>query len=220
MSETYAGGGSIDVLPPFVLRQIRAIAPATVVDFGAGRGLMGRLCREAVGASAHLTAVEGCAATVAGLQRAEIYDRVAHAYINDWVAGNRQSFDLAIYGDVLEHLTRRQAFAALGGTLQFARNVIVNVPLRNLHQDGVEANPLEEHKAYFTEQCFLRRYVMQELHVINAGSAATAPGWEMMNGWIVGRKRFRIKRAIKEEFLLRGGKVAKNMLEWVGASTY
>src|SRR5262245_7664124 len=220
MGGQYFGGGSIATLRPYVLQQVRVIAPATVVDFGAGRGLMGQLCRDVLGTDARLNAVEGCPSTVTLLQGSGTYNRVDHALINDWVKANREPFDLAIFGDVLEHLTRRQAFSAVTETLRFARNVVVNVPLRNLQQDGMEANPLEEHKAYLTEHCFLSRYVIQEMHLANAGHAATAPGWEMMNCWIVGVKRFRLRSAIKQRLLKWGGHRMKRVFGWFGRDVY
>jgi hypothetical protein len=220
MADEYFGGGSIGTLRWYTQHEVRTISPATVVDFGAGRGLMGQLCRDALGSDVHLTAVEGCPSTIPLLHKSGIYNQVDEALINDWVVKNKEPFDLAIYGDVLEHLTRRQAFAALSETLRFARNVIVNVPLRNLQQDGSEANPLEEHRAYFTEHCFLSRYLIQEMHFVNAGHAANAPGWEMLNCWIVGKKQFRLRAALKHRLLLIGGHRAKRVFSWFGREVY
>ncbi len=215
MSNSYEGGTSDDIVAGYVRDQIRAIRPHSVVDFGAGRGKMGSLCRELHGENVQLTAIEGCTQTVALLQRSKIYDHVHEGLLQDWIDGNTQRFDLAIFGDVLEHLTRKQSIHALNTMLQYASNIIVNIPLRNLHQDGHDENPLEAHRAYFTERCFDSRFVVREKHV-----ASPSLGYTKMNIWITGRKVFRLKNAIKGQLLRHFGRPAKLALEKLGYDSY
>lgn len=211
LEQGYRGGGSLDCMLQFTRHEIELLRPRRVVDFGAGRGKLGSLCREALGDGVHLTAVEGCTKTIQILQQNGIYQTIDHALIQEWVRTNSAPFDLAIFGDVIEHLTRREAFQVLNRTLTFASNIIINVPLRNLVQDPHEENPLEEHKAYFTEQCFDKRYILREKHIVTPD-----PGWVQMNAWIVGRRHIRLKSALKNMVLKHFGRKGKRLLEWCG----
>jgi hypothetical protein len=211
----YRGGGSLAQKDPYVTAQLLAIRPAAVVDFGAGAGKMGRLCREALGDSVRLTGVEGCPSTVEILKEARIYDAVEGALLQEWISRNKRQYDLAIFGDVLEHVTRREAFRALNAVTAFCRNVIVNVPLRNLQQDGNEVNPLEEHKAYLFEYDFDKRYIIREKHLFNPD-----PGYTMLNVWITGRKRWNPKGWVKDQLLARFGRRGKRLLERLGYDAY
>ncbi len=215
MTTHYEGGTSDDIVATYVRQQIATISPRTVVDFGAGRGKMGALCRELKGDNVELTAIEGCTRTVALLERTGIYNRVHEGLLQDWIDANAQRCDLAIFGDVLEHLTRKQALHALNTMLRFASNIIVNIPLRNLHQDGHDENPLEAHRAYFTERCFDSRFIVREKHV-----ASPSLGYTKMNIWITGLKQFRLKNAIKGQLLRHFGRPAKVALERLGYDSY
>jgi hypothetical protein len=215
LKHEYLGGGSLSVKDPYVTAQMLAIRPATVVDFDAGAGKMGSLCREALGETVHLTAVEGCPSTVELLRGKRLYDAVEGALLQEWVAQNTRRFDLAIFGDVLEHVTRREAFAALDAVASFCRNVIVNVPLRNLQQDGNEVNPLEEHRAYLFERDFDARYVIREKHLFTPD-----PGYTMLNVWITGRRRWNPKGWAKDQLLARLGRRGKRLLEGLGYDAY
>lgn len=214
MAGDYQGGVSNDLMASYVAQQVREIGPRRVVDFGAGLGKMGRLCRELLGDEAALVAVEGFERTAETLRAMNLYNRVDHALIQDWLRANTERFDLAIFGDVLEHLTRKQAFEALNRALAVAANVIINIPLRNLHQD-CDDNPLELHRGYFTDRCFDARYVLREKHV-----ASPSAGYAKMNMWIVARRQFRLKTAIKGRLLRHFGRPAKVALEKFGYDTY
>ncbi|MEX2215044.1 MAG: hypothetical protein WD768_12995 [Phycisphaeraceae bacterium] len=215
MTSTYTGGTSNDLMTDYVGQQIRAINPKRVVDFGAGLGKMGSICRQLMGDNAHLIAVEGCEATAGDLSASGIYNRVDFDMIEDWVLDNTDRCDLAIFGDVLEHLTRRQAIAVLNQTLTFASNVVINIPLRNLRQDGAETNVLEEHHGYFTERSFDRGFFVREKHVTSPSA-----GYSKMNVWITGRRRFRLKNAIKGMLLYHFGRPARVALEKLGYDGY
>ncbi len=211
---TYAGGTSSDLIVDYVRTQISMMQPHRVVDFGAGLGKMGRIVREAV-PQAQITAVDGCKLTAGELAQAKVYDHVHIDMLESWIARNVERYDLAIFGDVLEHLTRRQALKAINATLRFASNIIVNIPLRNLHQDGHDDNPLEAHRGYFTEHCFDSRFIVREKHV-----ASPSLGYTKMNIWITGRKQFRLKNMIKGQLLRHFGRPAKLALEKLGYDSY
>jgi hypothetical protein len=175
---------------------------------------MGELCRDCLGAAVVITAVEGCPSAVEALRQRRIYDEVHPSLLQEWIRSNRRAFDLAIFGDVLEHLVRYQALTALDATLGFASHVIVNVPLRNLYQD-VEGNALEQHRAYLVESDFDSRYLIREKHLLTPD-----PGYVYLNLWITGRRRPDPKGALKDWLLRHFGRRGRRMLERFGYDAY
>jgi hypothetical protein len=135
------------------------------VDFGAGGGKNGRLVRSVAGARCTLVAVEGFTPTARMLRERGIYDRVDTALIQDWLARNTGSYSLAIFGDVLEHLTPRQIHRSIRRCLMTFDQIIIVVPLHDIYQDSVYGNSLEIHRAYLTSG-FFDRYKPVEKHII------------------------------------------------------
>jgi hypothetical protein len=206
-----ATGGSLAIHDAYVREQIKSIHPARVVDFGAGQGKMGRICREVLGSSVEITAVEGWEPFVPLLRESNVYDRVDHALLQDWIAGNTANFDLALFGNVLYAVKRRETFRAINRTLRFAANVIVTVHLRNLIHKQNELNPLFESRGFFTERCFDKRYQIREKHILSP-----SPSYRVMNAWILGQRRFHLKTFIKEKLLMYFGRTGKQALETCG----
>lgn len=122
-------GSSDRTLDYITQAQITALCPVSVVDFGAGAGKYGYIIRTVRGNDCRMTAVEGFAKTVEYLRQDKNYDVVCHALIRDWLATNTQRYDLAIFGDVLEHLTRREIFHTLSQARVFFNEIIIVVPL-------------------------------------------------------------------------------------------
>lgn len=167
-------GTSMTVCDYIVAHQLDEQRPASVVDFGAGAGKNGWLTRQALGAGVRITAVEGFPKTAAMLAAEKIYDQVDCQLIQDWIATNRQHYDLAIFGDVLEHLTRAEIDRVMAHCLRHFKVIIVVCPLHEIFQDEAYGNDLEIHHTYVTED-FFDRYGYQEKHIVRSGA------WIIMN---------------------------------------
>ena len=209
----YEGGTSIDALEGYSRAQIAVIRPNTVLDLGAGAGKYGEICREILGSSVQIVAVEGCRNTVDNVlaRKDGLYDEVECKLVQDFVFENSRKFDLAIFGDVLEHLPRSLAFKVVARAAEFTSNIIVNVPLYEIQQQGVAENPLEEHQSFFTFACFPGRFVIRECHVI-----AVKGSYYKMNVWIAGNKRKTLKDNIKKWLLVNFGLRGKCVIEMLG----
>lgn len=158
-------GTSETTLDFITTEQIKAIQPATIVDFGAGGGKYGCLLRETLGRSPKITAVDGFPATAEALRQNKDYDTVDCMLIHDWFANNTIHRNLAIFGDVLEHLTRREIFWTLKQAMHWFDEIIVVVPLFHVHQDTVYGNELETHRAFIDERYFDRLNPVEK-HII------------------------------------------------------
>lgn len=145
--------------------QLAAAEPQSIVDFGAGGGKNGYLAREVLGRKARLIAVEGCEGNTQKLREDGIYDEVHGCLLQDWLRQDSNSYDLAIFGDVLEHLTPKDIHWVIGQCMKRFRHIIVVIPLYDIFQDAVYENPLEVHRAYVTES-FFNSYPVTEKHIV------------------------------------------------------
>jgi hypothetical protein len=175
-------GSSVSNCDYVVKEQIREIQPQIVVDFGAGGGKNCKLVREIMGTSSYIMAVEGNKIAADILCDSDFYDLVYNELIEDWVEKNNKEVDLAIFGDVLEHLNHRVIRRVLQKTLRHFKYIIIVVPLYDIFQDDSYGNPLEIHRTYITETYF-DCYSPKEKHII-IGS-----GYTIMNLLLSGNSR-------------------------------
>src|SRR5262245_12120377 len=117
-------GSSTSLCDHIVVHQLRQLQPKEVVDFGAGAGKNGNLVREALGTKCRLVGVEGFERAASALVASGTYDQVEHALLQDWVDRDESQHDLAIFGDVLEHLTPREIHSVLTRCLRHFDHVI------------------------------------------------------------------------------------------------
>lgn len=150
----------------FILRhQITETKPEQIVDFGAGGGKCGRIAREVLGKDVKLIAVEGYKKTADMLSEQGLYDEVHCSLIQNWVKTNIVSYDLAIFGDVLEHLTSEEIHKVISQCMNVFKRILIVCPLHNIFQEAEYGNILEVHRTYITRH-FFDRYNPNEVHII------------------------------------------------------
>lgn len=157
-------GSSAYYLDYVLEKQLLEIAPKRIVDFGAGAGKNGKIAKKMLGDSVHTVAVEGFQPTAEMLRSSGVYTEVCHDLIQNWLKNNPERYDLAIFGDVLEHLSVPEIRWVMRKCLRQFNNVIVIVPLCDIFQDEKYGNKLEIHKSYITES-FFNRYNPEEKHI-------------------------------------------------------
>lgn len=167
-------GASTWVCDYVVRQQLAALRPSEVVDFGAGAGKNGVIVRSVLGSGCKLIAVEGFERSANMLREQGIYDRVDASLLQEWLVRDSGRYSLAIFGDVIEHLTAREIHRVVAKCLERFTHVIIVVPLYDIFQDDAYGNPLEVHKAYITSG-FFDRYKPVEKHIIES------PQFTMMN---------------------------------------
>ena len=154
----------MNYLDDVLQRQLLTIRPQRIVDFGAGAGKNGQIIKQMLGDSVHTIAIDGFQPTVEMLQASGIYSEVRHILIQDWLESNTEHYDLAIFGDVLEHLSVWEIRKVLMKCLKQFDYIIAVVPLCHIFQDEIDGNKLEIHKSYITES-FFNRYFPEEKHI-------------------------------------------------------
>lgn len=112
-----------------------------ILDVGAGSGTYSRLLRAAL--PAEWTALEIWEPYRARFDLDAHYDRVHIADLRDWEID--QDYDLVICGDVLEHMTREEAQAAVMRLLNRTQLLLISLPIVPMPQEAWEGNPYERH---------------------------------------------------------------------------
>ena len=167
-------GTSVSLCDYILKHQIEEIQPRQVVDFGAGIGKNGKITRGILAEQVRLTAVEGCERTAEILSAQSLYDEVYYSLIQEWVFKDLNKYDLAIFGDVLEHLTPKKIHTIIGRCLNKFKHIIVICPLHEIFQEEIYGNPLEVHQTYVTDT-FFDRYNIIEKHIVKGKQ------WTIMN---------------------------------------
>jgi len=145
--------------------QISSLNPKSVVDFGAGRGKYCRFVRELLGSDVELTAVDGYKKAAEGLEESHLCDQVDNMLLERWFDNNTDKYDLAIFGDVLEHLHPRVIRRVVEKALKVFKYIIIVIPLYDIFQRDTYGNRLEDHKAYIGPK-FFDRYHPIEKHIV------------------------------------------------------
>jgi hypothetical protein len=167
--------GSSSSLGDYILKhQLEELRPLNIVDFGAGGGKNGRMARQILPQAVKLIAVEGCEKTAQMLSAEGPYDEVSCSLIQEWVFNDLNIYDLAIFGDVLEHLKPKEIHAVIGQCISKFKHIVVICPLHEIFQEDAYGNALEVHQTYITTN-FFDRYNWVEKHVVKG------KGWSKMN---------------------------------------
>lgn len=144
--------GSAEACKTFFIRQfVRCNDIATVWDIGPGWATYATLAKMP---GTTWVAVEIFEPYVTQYGLRGIYDKVI---VDDF--RNVETFDpkpdLMIFGDVLEHMPKADAYASVQKALDNSKNVYISVPLGHAPQGESFGNPAECHLFDFEEQDFL-----------------------------------------------------------------
>lgn len=148
--------------------QLRKLNVTEVVDFGCGAGKNGKIIRRVLGDRCKIIGVDGYRPAVDALRAQGIYSHVDHALLQDWIDCMPDRHNVALFGDVIEHLSPSQIRRVMRACMKKFDHIIVVVPLHDIFQDDSYGNQLEIHKTYVTEG-FFDRYRPHEKHVVADG---------------------------------------------------
>ena len=114
----------------------------TILDVGAGMGTWFDLLEPHL-PEAHFTAVEIFEPYVERYKLRERYDTVIVGDIRELIYTH--PFDLVIFGDVLEHMTKAEAVRTVA--MIPWRFALISIPIVEYPQEGTDENPHEAHVA-------------------------------------------------------------------------
>ncbi len=118
----------------------------TMVDFGAGAGAFGKMFKF-LAPEIKRFAVEGYAPYVERFKLNQFYDGIIVGKIEEikWPDG-----DVAIFGDVIEHLEKKQAIEIIKVAALRYKHLILSIPLGHCPQGASQGNELERHLSEWT----------------------------------------------------------------------
>lgn len=118
----------------------------TIIDIGAGSGTYYKLVEENnIKLNANWTAVEAWAPYIEKFKLSDMYDTVINQDARKLNWNDLGKFDLAIAGDVLEHMTKNEAIQLVDDILKKCKTLLISIPIVHMPQDAVEGNPFEIH---------------------------------------------------------------------------
>jgi glycosyltransferase involved in cell wall biosynthesis len=123
---------------PFIKDLVLGVKHDKILDVGCGSGTYAKMFPDS-----HLTGIEVWRPYVDQYGLSNLYDRLIVEDARTWVFDDQ--YDLAIAGDVLEHMTPKEAVDLVEKLKKFAKNVIISIPIGHYPQDEYEGNPYEKH---------------------------------------------------------------------------
>ena len=136
--------------------------PTTVLDIGAGAGMWVHALRHRAPEPQHWTALEVWEPYIDAYGLSMHYNMVI---VGDVRTTSLPDVDLAIAGDVLEHMSQLDAELLVERLLHHARNVLVSVPVIHYEQGALEGNPYEEHLWHPTHE-WAMEVLRPDAHVV------------------------------------------------------
>ena len=158
-------GASVTICDYILAHQIKEINPHTIVDFGAGNGKNSKIARNVTGKNCRMIAVEGFHKTAKMLLTKNYYDEVHNDLLQNWIAKDTHHYELAIFGDVLEHLKPNQIYSVIKKSIKKFDHLIIITPLHDLYQGVLYSNNLEIHRTYITCDYFDRFFPIEK-HIV------------------------------------------------------
>ena len=132
-------------LTALFLNRLHARSPITrIIDIGPGEGTYARLMRNVLKVP-YWTGVEVWYPNIEKFELSKFYDQLVIAdgrWIDYSLFGNN---NVAIFGDVLEHMTREEASETLYRCLGSCRAALVSLPIGYWPQGQVDGNTFETH---------------------------------------------------------------------------
>jgi hypothetical protein len=126
----------------------------TVLDVGAGCGTY-RSMFSTLGK--HWTALEVWQPYVDKYDLRKKYDEVIVEDLRTWQPN--QKYDICFCGDILEHMTEKEAVQVLNKLREISTTVIVSIPIGHYPQDEYEGNPYEIHvEDHWTHDRFISSF--------------------------------------------------------------
>ena len=120
---------------------MQRIKPQTGLDIGCGSGTYAKLFPDVC-----WSGVEIWEPYIEQYGLNDLYETIQMSDIRDLVPENTtKHWDVAIAGDVLEHMTADEAKAVVANLRQFATYVIISIPIGHYPQGEYEGNPHEAH---------------------------------------------------------------------------
>lgn len=127
---------------PYAIQRIIEMNPSTVLDVGAGRGAYPTVLYPFL-PNLKFDAVEVWEPYV---ERFGLKNKYQNVYVVDAREHENYAYDLVIFGDVLEHMPKKDAIALWNRVSKQAKFALISIPIVHMPQDEIDGNPYEVHE--------------------------------------------------------------------------
>ena len=120
---------------------------STVLDVGPGGGTYAKLLKinNLTLSHAKWIAVEAFKPYIAQFELAKKYDTIYQEDIRNFDWSKTPNVDLAIFGDILEHMEKTEAQDVINTALDNSKYVLISIPIVKMPQGEVHGNKYEIH---------------------------------------------------------------------------
>ena len=118
-----------------------------ILDVGVGSGTYVKLIKEDsnICAKSNWVGVEAWKPYIEKYNLLSRYNTIINQDIRNLNWKDIKTFDVAIAGDVLEHITKDDAIRLVDEILNISTHLIISIPIVHMPQDEYEGNPFEVH---------------------------------------------------------------------------
>ena len=118
-----------------------------VLDIGVGSGTYAKLIKSKrnITPTAEWVGIEAWTPYIEKFQLNKFYNSIINCDIRKLNWGELGQFDVAIAGDILEHMTKEEAVLLVENILTYCSTLIISIPISFCPQDEYEGNPFEIH---------------------------------------------------------------------------
>lgn len=128
---------------PYSYDFFKRLCPTTVLDVGAGAGIYGQWFKDNMPTS-YVDAVEVWEPYIEEFGLNGIYNSVLVEDVRT-LEDHSFAYDLVIFGDILEHMTKEEAVEVWEKALDNAGACLISIPTVHWPQGHEHGNPYEEH---------------------------------------------------------------------------
>ena len=126
---------------PWAISKILSVKPGFILDVGAGSGTYADALKNA-GYRKTIDAVE---AWPQYIEKYYLKKKYRHVFNQDVRTRSDFDYDVVVFGDILEHMTKEEAVSVWEKTAAQAGYALIAIPIIHYHQDELDGNPYERH---------------------------------------------------------------------------
>lgn len=129
-----------------MLRQLNMMGMLEkIADVGAGSGTYKKLMAMDLPDEVKWVGIEVWEPNIKKFDLVSLYDEVIEQDIRTFDFNKLADFDLVLFGDILEHMTKEEAIAVTENCLKHCKSLMISIPIIHYPQGAEHGNPYEEH---------------------------------------------------------------------------
>jgi hypothetical protein len=126
---------------PWAVKKILSVNPSFILDVGAGSGTYA----DALHASGYSNTIDAVEVWGNSIQKYHLKKKYRHVFNDDIRNFKNFDYDVVIFGDILEHMSKEDAIEVWEKTAAQADYALIAIPIIHYHQGEIDGNPYEQH---------------------------------------------------------------------------